>query len=83
MLLEQLENIKTREELSDFVLALVKDFKNSKNSWENDDLASFLEAISAWIRDMNGFYRNQEKELPDNIHWKIFAEILFAAKSYE
>lgn len=82
-LLDQLESIQTREELSDFVLALVQDFMDNRDNWENQDLFTFLEAVSAWIKDMDGFYANQGKELPHNVPWKIFADILFVARNYE
>jgi len=82
-LLSQLEGVETREELSDFVLALVQDLRDNEDNWENQNLPTFLEAISAWIRDMDGFYANQGKDIPHDVPWKIFADILFAARSYE
>jgi len=82
-LLTLVNNISTKEELSDFVLILAQDFVDNKSDWENQDLFAFLEAVSAWIKDMDGFYTQQNKELPQNIPWKIFADILLAAKNYE
>jgi len=83
VLLNQLENVKTRTEFSEFVLALLKDFRDNQASWENQDLPSFLEAMSAWIEDMDGFYANQGKEIQTDIPWQIFADILFASRVYE
>ncbi|WP_444921819.1 hypothetical protein ACJJID_05465 [Microbulbifer sp. CnH-101-G] len=82
-LLENLNQIKTRDDFSKFVLDILNDYKNNSSSWENADLASFLEAIAAWADDMDGFYANQGEEIPENIHWKVFAEILYAARMYE
>lgn len=82
-LLDKLENIKTKDELSEFVSALQKDFKDNKDDWENQDLPSYLEAMSAWIDDMDGYYANQDKDLPIDLTWKVFADILFAARIYE
>lgn len=53
------------------------------NSWKNNDLSSYLEAISSWIEDMDGFYENMGKSLPENINWSVFADILMAARIYE
>jgi len=78
-----MENVKTKTELSEFVLALLKDFRDNQDSWENQDLPSFLEAMSAWIEDMDGFYANQGKEIQTDIPWHIFADILFASRVYE
>jgi hypothetical protein len=55
--------------LSDFVLALAQDFKDNEDSWENQNLLTFLEAISTWIKDMDGFYVNQGKEIPHDVPW--------------
>ncbi len=78
-----LENIKTRSELSEFVTALLRDLEKNKDEWENATLSSFLEAISAWVKDMDGYYKNHGKPFTENQSWKTFAEILYAAKMYE
>lgn len=53
------------------------------NSWKNNDLTSYLEAIASWIEDMDGFYENMGKSLPEKINWSVFADILMAARIYE
>ena len=82
-LLTLANNISTKEELSDFVIVLAQDFVDNQSDWENQDLLAFLEAVSAWIKDMDGFYARQDREFPQNIPWKVFADILLAAKNYE
>lgn len=82
-LLALVDNISTKEELSDFVLVLAQDFAENQSDWENQDLLAFLEAISAWIKDMDGFYARQGEEPPQSGSWKVFADILLAAKHYE
>jgi hypothetical protein len=78
----ELEHISTKEDLARFVDLLRKDFLSDPDSWENADIASFLEALAAWLRDMDGYYEklNQSIEQPS---WKIVAEILLAARIYE
>jgi hypothetical protein len=82
-LLSDLERVETREDLSCFVTELAQDLKENKADWENQDLPSFLEAVSAWIEDMDGFYKNKGEEIPESVSWKAFANILYAAKRYE
>jgi hypothetical protein len=41
-----------------------------------------LEGIAIWTEDMDGYYHNN-KPIPENIEWKVFANILIAAKMYE
>ena len=82
-LYEKIETVKSKEDFIDFVNDLIKDFEMNQNDWENNNLKSFLQAISAWTGDMEGFYQNQKKVLPANIDWNVFANILYASKMYE
>lgn len=82
-LVSDIDNVLTKEDFSKFILSLNADFKEHTDSWENQDLSSYLEAISGWVEDMDGFYENQGKELPSDINWKVLADIFYAAKIYE
>jgi hypothetical protein len=80
---EHLVSVNTKEDLSRFVAELVDDFKLNGESWENNNIADFLEAMSAWIFDMDGYYLNQGLPVSDQPSWSDFARILLAAKYYE
>jgi hypothetical protein len=82
-LTKQLEEIQTREDLASFIIFLRKDLITNTSKWENSDLGSFLEAMSAWIRDMDGYYHNQGKPFSEDQPWKMIGEILFASRMYE
>lgn len=82
-LINQINNLHTREDFIKFLLLLVKDFKNNPDEWENNNLESFLEAAASWTEDMDGYYINNNLPLPENVNWKVFANILMAAKMYE
>lgn len=82
-LINKLEKVETRADLSEFVLALLKDFESNSAEWENASLSDFLEAMSGWIEDMDGYYKNQGKLFNEDQPWKVFAEILYASKIYE
>ena len=47
------------------------------------DLPAFLEAMAAWVEDMEGYYQNRGEELPDQPRWRTLGEILLAARVYE
>lgn len=76
-------SVKTRDDLVALIHCLSKESLNDKNSWENKDLSSYLEAVASWIEDMDGFYENIGKPLPDDTAWSVFADILMAARVYE
>jgi len=39
--------------------------------------------MSRWIEDMDGWYANQGKSVPEEPDWQTFAHILGAATVYE
>lgn len=75
--------IKTRADLAIFIKALALDFANNPSSWENKHIDEFLEALSAWTEDMDGFYLNKGKPIPNEANWKMIGQMLLAAKYYE
>ncbi len=63
--------------------ALAEALRQRPEAWENADLGPFLEAMSAWIEDMDGYYRNRGEAVPNRPDWSTLAEILAAARVYE
>lgn len=82
-LIEKLDTLNTKEDFVNFVELLVENLKNDPGEWENKDLASYLGAIASWTEDSDGYYRNMNLPIPQNVDWKAFANILMAAKMYE
>lgn len=80
---ERIAHLQSRDDLIAFVEALRADQAAAPDTWTNGGLGEFLEAIAAWLADMDGYYANQGQPLPDPPSWKTFAEILLAAKHYE
>lgn len=80
---ESLENISEREDFCSFVEALRHDLLNNRDQWENIALSDFLEAMQAWVEDMDGYYTSKGTEIPVQPSWRIFSEILMAARIYE
>jgi hypothetical protein len=75
--------VRSREDLAQFVRTLADDLRQQPEAWENRDLGPFLEAMSAWIEDMEGYYRNRGEAVPSQPEWSTLAEILAAARVYE
>ena len=79
-----LSSIRTRHDLAAFVAKLKVELDSNADDWENSDLSSFLDAMSAWIEDMDGFYRNTGQAFSESTpSWKVLADILYAARNYE
>ncbi|MBO6808647.1 MULTISPECIES: hypothetical protein [Thalassospira] len=82
-LIGMLANVETKGDFLQFLTLAVKDFEKNKDEWENQTISSFLEAMSAWVRDMEGHFRNNGQEVPNIKDWKFFAEAIYAARIYE
>lgn len=75
--------INSKDEFIVFMTGLIEDFKNNQGSWENKTLLDYLSAIQSWTEGMEGFYVNNDLDLPTGINWTVFADILTAATIYE
>jgi hypothetical protein len=80
---EILNSISKKEDLIEFLAKLRKDYNQSPEDWENDNLERFLEAMEAWLTDMDGYFQNIGEPSPSTPSWKLIAQILLAARSYE
>ena len=73
----------SRQDLADFIDQFRDSLRRDPESWENNDLDSFLEALSAWTRDMDGYFTNRGEPVPDVPSWRLIAQMLLAARVYE
>jgi hypothetical protein len=83
---ETLSNFKVtdRQTFIEFIDLLRQDFLNNPKSWENDRLDSFLEALSSYANDVQGYYDNTKQNInADKPDWQTFADIFKGATMYE
>jgi hypothetical protein len=80
---EMINEIRSKEDLLKFLSALRKDLVTNKEDWENPTLDMYLEAMEAWIKAMDYCYINTNQSIPEQPTWKVFADILYAARIYE
>jgi len=77
------KHVQSREDFLRFISELVRDRRNNGSRWANSDIDSFLEALGAWVRDMEGFYMNEGRNPPVDFDWSVVADMLMAARIYE
>jgi hypothetical protein len=76
--------ITDRQTFIQFLDLLRKDFLDNPESWENKTLPYFLEALSAYTKDIQGYYDNMKLNVnADEPNWSTFADIFKGAKIYE
>lgn len=81
--LKKIESIKTKNDFVQFIEAFSENCVKNLDEWENHDLPSFLEAMAAWMNDMEGYYQNLGQNISELSPWRLFADSLMAAKMYE
>ena len=79
---DEVKIIDSREDLARFVDEMRRSLQDGQQ-WENRDLGSFLDAMAAWITDMDGYFENIGEPCPERPTWQTFAQILAAATIYE
>lgn len=73
-----------RKSFIEFLSLLRQDFLSNPNSWENNNLETFLEALSSYAEDIQGFYDNMGIPVnADKPSWQTFADIFKGATMYE
>jgi hypothetical protein len=80
---EKIKEIKTKEDFVAFANELSESFYDNLESWKNNDIGTYLEAIAAWINEMEDYYKKQGLPVPENPDWQLMAEMLDAARFYE
>lgn len=82
-ILSDVESISSRDDFVLFVIELSRDFHANGLRWENNDLGSYLAALAAWVKDMEGFYSSRGQSTPQQPQWKDLANMMMAARVYE
>lgn len=82
-IIEKIDGIKDKEDFISFINFLLTDNRVNNDEWENKDILSYLDAISSWVEDMEGYYQNMKIDIPANIDWKFIASLFYVGKIYE
>ncbi len=78
-----LSSVNSKEEFMNFLNELRYDNEQRGEEWENKDINAFLEGVCSWVGDMEGYFRNMNMEIPENIDWKFIATLFYVGKIYE
>ncbi len=65
------------------LVEFVRKLSDRVDSCPNHTLPNFLEALSAWLADSDGYYRYRGEPVPDQPSWQLIASALDAATIYE
>ena len=83
-LIDQVEEVTSLSTFVKFLSELSNDFRQNGSLWENRNLNDFLEALHDWSDDCVWYYKNMNLSVdPDEAQWRVFADMLLAARVYE
>ena len=73
-----------RQTFIKFLDLLRKDFLDNPENWGNKTVPDFLEALSSYTEDIQGYYDNMRQNVnADKPDWTTFADIFRGARIYE
>ena len=83
-LIDQVAEVRSLSTFVKFLAELSNDFHQNGSLWENANLNDFLEALHIWSNDCVGYYKNMNLPVnPEEAQWRVFADMLLAARVYE
>ena len=79
-----ISKIQTRDDLVEYIASLVDELETGSVDWKNITLASYLESLSAYLHDIDGFYSNMGMDVdPDVCTWGLIADVFAGARVYD
>jgi len=82
-LVESAGRVSSREEFTAFVKALSDNLRCHPEEWDNSTLKEFIGGLARFVEDMDGYYANNCVDVNCSLpSWRIFADVLLAARVY-
>ena len=83
-LVEKAEAIQSKADFDAFVQLLLRNYREYPDEWENNTLELFLQGLAGFVESMEGYYSNVGAKVDlERPGWRVFADILLAARVYE
>ncbi|MBW3084000.1 hypothetical protein KEM60_00183 [Austwickia sp. TVS 96-490-7B] len=76
-------DVRTRDDLVRYLDGLARAVSLNQREVEMVRIEDFLEALAAWIADMDGYFANQGVEPPSEGTWQVMAMAVAAGLVYE
>lgn len=77
------DSVRTREDLVAYLAELSDAVRAGGAETQSVSASDLLEAASAWVADMDGYFANRGEAAPDDPSWALIAAIFDASLIYE
>lgn len=71
-----------RQDVAALLRNMADEFNAGAHDWENDSLSAFLDAMSRFLGDLDGYFDNNPT-VPRDLSWYVLGRALSAARFYE
>ena len=79
-----LDAINTKEDFKKFLEGFLAEYLNDGDTWENQDLESFLKALITSTNEIEYYYTEMGIDNDPNLaNWRLFADIIHGAAYQE
>lgn len=80
---EMVKKIESREDLIEFLEALMVDVRENRAEWNgNDKLDYFLDGVSGWLANLDGWCENRNIPVPEQPTWQLVGQMFMAGKYF-
>lgn len=79
----EFDEVCTRDDFVRFLTALARSRREEPEAWENDTVEALLDAMAAWVEDMDGYFENIGQAVPEQPSWRFVVQMLLAARVYQ
>jgi hypothetical protein len=84
LLIDRGEAVISKADFTEFARLLLQNYRSHPDEWENGSLDLFLEGLAGFVEKMDAYYQNVGLEMDlERPSWRVFADILLAARVYE
>lgn len=77
---DTINDIKSVDELVEFLYSLANDYRNNENEWENGSIDGFIDAVAAYINDSA---KSLDKIDWNDLNLSKIARLFYMGKIYE
>lgn len=83
-LVKKAHSVASKADFTEFAKLLLQNYRSHPEKWDNASVEELLDGLVGFVGDMEGYYKNARIAVDlERPSWRVFADILMAARVYE